>query len=317
MSVAVTVAEYLGVDVQGAVSIEPVTYSGNITPSCPFRNGQCDKVAQGLKPICSVRDGGGELWISCRHRLCATSPKDEPLTQYQVDVLLQISRTLFGAHLVASDIAVRREVPVRTEGRSPSYADYVMIPKTSVTSGDFVRQNLGPVVLEMQGGGETSNTGSLTSQVDAWEKAASPRSTMSILKTTVSNVNTIEANAWRRQQEQFLYKGNVAVNSHGRLAFVVGTKLYDYLTKNIGIDTVLDLRNGNWTLAIIGVSEDRSTTPSSWGTGSSVRLQVDQSRLLFTSYARFVQAIVNQGAVDDSLFKGEFVLLDGTRIAID
>lgn len=211
---AVTVAEYLGVDVQGAAPIDPVSYSETATPSCPFRDGQCDKVAQGLKPICSVRDGGGELWISCRHRLCATSPKDKPLTQYQVDVLLQISQTLFGSHLAASDIAVRREVPVRTEGRSPSYADYVMIPKASAAPGDFVRRNLGPVVLEMQGGGETSNTGSLTSQVDTWEKTASPRTTISILKTTVSNVNTIEANAWRRQQEQFLYKGNVAVNSH-------------------------------------------------------------------------------------------------------
>jgi hypothetical protein len=314
--VAAVVAEYLGVDVQGTAFIDPVSYSGTATPACPFRNGPCDKVVNGLKPICSVRDGSGELWISCRHRLCATSPKDQPLTRYQIDVLLQISRILFGSHLVESDIAERREVPVRTEGRSPSYADYVIIPKTSVTSGHFVRQNSGPVVLEMQGGGETSNTGSLTAQVDAWEKSASPRVSMSILKTTVPNVNTIEANAWRRQQEQFLYKGNVAVNSHGRLAFVVGTKLFDYLVKNIGIDTMLDLRNGNWTLAIIGVSEDHAMSPSSWGTGSSVRLQVDPSRLLFTSYARFVQAIVNQGAVDSSLFFGEFVLLDGTKVVI-
>jgi len=315
--VAVTVAEYLGVDVQGAVPIDPVSYSGTATPSCPFRRGHCQKVAKKQKPICSLRDGGGELWINCEHRLCASSPKDEPLTQYQVDVLLQIGRTLFGSHLVASDIAVRREVLVRTEGRSPSKADYVMIPKNSVSSGQFTFENIGPVLLEMQGGGETTNTGSLTSQVDTWEKAASPRTMMSILETKVSDVGTLETNAWRRLQEQFLYKGNVAVNSYGRLAFVVGTKLYDYLIKNIGIDTVLDLRKGNWTLAIIGVSEDRSTTPSSWGTGSSVRLQVDQSRLLFTSYARFVQAIVNQGGVDDSLFKGAFELLDGTKVVIN
>jgi len=317
VSVAVTVAEYLGVDVQGAVPIDPVSYSGTATPSCPFRNGPCEKVAGENKPICSVRDGDGELWIVCEHRLCASTPKNKPLTQYQVDVLLQIGRTLFGSHLMASDIAVNREVPVRTRGRSHSYADYVMIPRNSVSSGQFTFENLGPVLLEMQGGGETSNTQYLTAQVDTWEKAASPRTMMSILETTVSEAATLETNAWRRQQEQFLYKGNVAVNSHGRLAFVVGTKLYDYLIKNIGIDTVLDLRKGNWTLAIIGVSEDRSTTPSSWGTGSSVRLQVDQSRLLFTSYARFVQAIVNQGAVDDSLFKGAFVLLDGTKVVIN
>ena len=308
---AVSVAEYLGIDVENGNQIFPAVSGSGTNVPCPFREGVCDKVSKGNKPVCSVRDGSGTLWIVCQHRLCATSPKDASLTDYQVDVLLAIGRTIWVGDAQKDDIAVKREAPVRTAGRSDSRADYVMVPTPRLLSRDK-SGSIGPVVLEMQGGGETSNTGALTKLVERWEREPNCENNLSTLVTQAKSVGTIEANAWRRQQEQFLYKGNVAVNSFGRLVFAVGSKLYDYLMNNLAATTMQDLRDANWTLALVGVSEDRLKSSESFGTGNSVHLKIDESRLLFTSYQKFVQALTNQGGSDPQLFSGYFIQLDGT-----
>lgn len=310
----VSVAEYLGINVSAGRSIEPIASGkGGIVP-CPFREGNCDKVVKGNKPICSVRDGTGVIWIVCEHRLCATSPKHAPLTSYQSDVLMAIANTIWGVDLDKEDVAVRREVPVRTEGRSPSSADYVMIPTPSLRAKNRSGA-IGPVVLEMQGGGETTNTGALTQQIEYWEHLEDAGSKIAELAKPISSVGTLETNAWRRQQEQFLYKGNVAVNSFGRLVFVVGAKLFDYLLRNLAGTIMKDLSGANWTLALIGISE--SQNGSGFGTKDSVRLGIDSNRLLFTSYMDFVQALTRQGGIDPDLFRGEFTDLSGQTLNFD
>ena len=312
----VTVAEYIGIDVKRAKRVEPVSGGKGTYVPCPFRDGPCSKVSKGNKPICSVRDGSGELWIVCEHRLCATSPKDAPLTSYQSDVLISIAKTLWGSNVGKADVAVRREVPVKTEGRSDSRADYVMVPTPGFGQMDATK-TVGPVVLEMQGGGETSQTGALTAQVANWEVEPSAASSFETLMKPVTSVGTIEANAWRRQQEQFLYKGNGAVNSFGRLVFAVGSKLYDYLMNNLSSTSMQNLRGANWTLALVAISEADAETDESFGTPNSVRLKVDEGRLLFTSYQKFVQALINQGGSDPEMFRGSFMRLDGMNVTID
>jgi hypothetical protein len=311
----VTVAEYLGIDVKSGKSVPPVSGGKGTQVPCPFRAGSCSKVSKGNKPVCSVRDGSGELWIVCEHRLCATSPKDAPLTEYQSDVLISIAKTLWGPSVEKSDVAVRREVPVKTEGRSDSRADYVMVPTSDFRSKDTTN-TVGPVVLEMQGGGETSQTGALTAQVGKWEVEPLAATEVGTLIKPVTSVGTIEANAWRRQQEQFLYKGNVAVNSFGRLVFAVGSKLYDYLMNNLASTAMQDMRGANWTLALVAISEDNQKSDGSFSTSDSVPLKVDENRLLFTSYPKFVQALINQGGSDPEMFRGSFLRLDGHTITV-
>jgi hypothetical protein len=167
----------------------------------------------------------------------------------------------------------------------------------------------------MQGGGETTNTGALTKQIEFWEQLEDASSRVSELTRPVSSVGTLETNAWRRQQEQFLYKGSVAVNSFGRLVFVVGAKLYDYLLNNLAGTVMKNLSGANWTLALIGISE--SQDESGFGTADSIRLAVDSDRLLFTSYMDFVQALTRQGGIDPDLFRGDFTDLSGQNIIVD
>jgi hypothetical protein len=191
-----------------------------------------------------------------------------------------------------------------------------MLPTPELKRRD-TNGSIAQVVLEMQGGGETSNTGELTAQVSKWEIEVDAHRNRNTLTTPLPNVGTLETNAWRRQQEQFLFKGNVAVNSFGRLVFAVGSKLYDYLLNNLSGTAMQDLRGANWSLALVGISEDTSNSPESFGANHSVRLKIDEQRLLFTSYPKFVQALTNQGGIDPDLFKGDFVKLDGTTMRID
>lgn len=312
----VSVAEYLGQSVSSDQPIRPVDVETCGSVPCPFRTGSCTKVVKGLKPVCSVRDGSGILWIVCEHRLCATSPKDAPLTEYQVDVLMAIANTIWGVEVDRSDIAVRREVPVRTAGRSTSKADYVMVPTPQLRSRQS-KEAIGPVILEMQGGGETINTRVLSDHVTEWEATFDATPQSFDLSKPIKKVNALVTNAWRRQQEQFLVKGNVATNSSGRLVFVLGSKLYDLLQKNLINTSMIDLRNGNWSLALLGVSEAPAGSSSKFGIVNSVQLQIDSNRLLFTKYADFVQALTRQGGIDVDLFRGQFITLEGLPINVD
>ena len=284
----VSVAEYLGqrADIQ-APSITPLQ-SQNVP--CPFMTAECTKVAQGNKPVCSVRQTDGTLWIVCRNRLCATR-KDIYLSSYQIDILFEAAKCVFGNHLTRNDIYVNREVPIPVVGGNYS-ADFIMLvePARALPTGQS------KVVLEIQGGGETSNTGQLTGIVRQWEQSGQHANSM--LSQVAANCNPIITNAWRRQQEQFLVKGNIAQQTGGGIIFCVGSPIFDYLHRKLQNANLPNLRTHNWTLALIAFNEDISSAPAA----GPIPLIVDNSRTLFTNYVSFTQALINQGDPAPGIF---------------
>ncbi|WP_417820751.1 hypothetical protein [Terasakiella sp.] len=314
----VSVAEYLGqrtdVDFPAITPVEPK--SGAI---CPFMDRHCDKVSKGGQPVCMVRKADNAIWIVCEHRLCATrtkkqapSPTDPSkninvpigLNDYQVDTLWKIATVIYRGDFTKSDIGIKREVNIPLAEAGVNYkADYVMRNFTQGTKVD-------EILLEMQGGGETSSTGAITRHLAKWAKQTPI--TNEFLRIPVK-ANTIETNAWRRQQEQFLVKGNVVNQTGGKLVFAVGNALFDYLEKRFKNASFRDLRDYNWTLCILAFVEDTSSPPVS----GQIPLKIDKARILFTNYGTFVRFLTDQGGPNPEMFDGEFIMLDGNIKTID
>ena len=221
----VSVAEYLGqrTDINAPI-ISPVFNKA----LCPFSGGNtCMKSGSGKNPICGVRKEDGTYWIVCENRLCTTK-KDLPLCAHQKSILLDIARHIFSKTITANDVLVKREEKLKVSDTTSYKADYIM----TIKDGKSPFSGPDRVILEMQGGGETSGTEKLTKIVNAWKNMPVP--TNAALRSP-SGANTLETNAWRRQQEQFIVKGNIAMltwKGYG-IAFCVGTLLYDYLESKI------------------------------------------------------------------------------------
>ncbi len=296
---AVRVAEYLGKSVAHyPTTIEPATGD----EQCPFMNSPCSKLAKGNKPVCSVQKADGENWIVCSHRLCSTLPK-VPLTEYQRGVLTEVAQCTFGDTVNLSEVAIKKEVTIPVVGSSKYHADYVMMNTGSSGNNNGQKK----FVLEMQGGGETSSTGAITRMISEWE--TNEKRTNTELFQIVS-ANPIVTNAWRRQQEQFIVKGNIAQQTGGGLVFCVGGPLYDYLYQRIENSNLNDLRNHNWTLALLAFRE-------SYNSDGTITYSLDESRQLFTNYSAFLQILINQGEPHPEMFMGDFERLTGGQVQID
>lgn len=300
----VSVAEYLGqrTDIDN-IAISPTAGQEN----CPFMNHPCPKIGKGYEPVCSVRKPNGTLWITCEDRLCSTK-KNSPLGEYQKEMLVNIASVIFQRNVQRQEVCVKREVRMQVYEGNNYNADYII----SLASGRNSLSGPDRLVLEMQGGGETSGTGRISEHVANWKN--NPRRTNAMLRSDVPKTGTIETNAWRRQQEQFIVKGNIAMKTWKGLgiAFCVGAPLFDYLMNKLKHANLPDLRNYNWTLALIGISENKSIG----NVPGPIPLQVDNERLLFTNYQTFVQALINQGDPSPNAFTGEFVNLDGENVNI-
>jgi hypothetical protein len=309
----VTVAEYLGVRTDGVIPIQPIPISKTRTGQkprlpCPFKSSHCDKASRGDKPVCSVRDTAtGALWITCEHRLCATSPKNSPLTTHQSEILHEVAQVVFGTDIQRNEVLVKREEPIKVTENSDYSADYVMWRRNPKQTSPFNPDRA--MIVEMQGGGETTNTGTLTKHIDEWEVAGVVDN--SRLCRTVSKTSPLITNAWRRQQEQFLVKGNVAMLTGGRMVFCVGSMIYDYLIQRFRSGILLDLKTANWTLALVTFMEDSSGIQNPSCAPSSIKLKIDPTRTLFTNYSSFVQVLINQATPSTSLFTGEYFDLIG------
>lgn len=305
----VSVAEYLGIRVDGVIPIVPFSpqHIGHIPP-CPFRNHVCDKVKRGNKPVCSVRNESGHLWIVCQYRLCAPSPKDAPLNDHQIDVLRTVAKTIYSPQITDAEILVKREVSIRVTDNSQYSADFVMWRLNPQQTSPFNPDRA--ILLEMQGGGETTGTGQITSHINDWEIDPN-RTNQSLAENTTAA--PLPTNAWRRQQEQFLVKGNVAMLTGGKMVFCVGSILYDYLILRLTTVNLVDLRTANWTLALLTFDEDTSPNPSPRPACAphSIPLKLDPTRCKFTNYASFVQALTNQASASPELFTGHYDCLAG------
>ena len=313
------VAEYLGhrTDVD-TPTITPITIppkvgrsinwtTNNPCPTCPFTSGNpCKKLVSGNEPVCSVRKSDGTLWINCSERLCSTK-KNLPLNAHQKNILYQAGKYIFSANVQPEDICVKREERLSVIEGTKYNADYVI----TLRQGRSVFSGPDRLVLEMQGGGETTNTGDQTAHIQAWKRLVSYNNAFLRQETQAS---TLETNAWRRQQEQFIVKGNIAMKTwkgYG-IAFCVGTLLYDYLMNKLASANLPDLREYNWTLALITYKEDTSQPPLA----GPIPLMVDEDRLLYTNYQTFVQALINQGEPSLEAFRGTFINLNNEEIDI-
>lgn len=301
----VHVAEYFGQRTDVAEIIQPA-YMPNSKddpdlPLCPFSAGNtCRKLKSKYEPVCSVRTDEGDLWIVCPERLCTTK-KDLPLCEHQIKILTNIADHVFKPGLQADEICIRREVNLNVFGSGKYHADYVMTTSTGVSGTS------GPdrLVLEMQGGGETTDTGPLTRNVKSWRKNENRDNEMLRQRASTS---PLPANAWRRQQEQFLVKGDVAMKTWKGLgiAFCVGTILYDYIMEKVRPASIPNLKEYNWTLCLMAIKEDE-IAPVAPG---PIPLVVDESRILYTNYQTFVQALINRGEPTLEAFQGEFLGLN-------
>lgn len=313
------VSEYFGqrtdVDTPAIVPITIPQKSGNSIqwtadnpcPTCPFTCGNpCKKLKSGKEPVCSVRKSDGTLWINCSERLCSTK-KDLPLNPHQKNILLQAGRHIFAPGVQPSDICVKREERLSVIEGTKYNADYVI----TLSTGRSDYSGPDRLILEMQGGGETTNTGVQSDHVKRWKRLSAYNNAFLREETATS---TLETNAWRRQQEQFIVKGNIAMKTwkgYG-IAFCVGTLLYDYLMDKLASANLPNLRDYNWTLALIAFKEDTSQ-PIAPG---PIPLTVDENRLLYTNYQTFVQALINQGEPSLDAFRGEFINLNNKKIDI-
>jgi hypothetical protein len=312
---AVTVAEYLGqrTDVD-SVNITPVSLGESV--KCPFMDGTCSKLGKNLQPVCSVRKKNGTMWIVCEHRLCAT-PKTKKirlndkekrvpasLTKHQIDTLWKIANAVYRGDFDKSDIVVNREVPIPIEETNSSYkADYIM---RNLALGSKIDE----ILLEMQGGGETSSTKSISDHVSNW--GISDQTTNEYLRQEVKKPNSIETNAWRRQQEQFLVKGNIVNQTGGKIVFAIGELIYDYLYPRVSRANLRDLKEHNWTLCLLGIKEDKSEPPVE----GAIPLMIDEEKTMFTNYSTFVRTLTDQGGPEPSIFQGNFLSLNGEDVTI-
>ncbi|EEQ59232.1 hypothetical protein CBFG_02942 [Clostridiales bacterium 1_7_47FAA] len=300
----VRIAEYFGqrTDVDIPI-IDPI----NKKAECPFSSSNiCKKLKSGNPPVCSVRKADGTLWIVCSDRLCATK-KDIPLCRHQIQILHKIAQHLFNPGVTLDEVCVKREERLDVVEGTKYNADYII----SLITGRTEFSGPDRMVLEMQGGGETSNTGKITELINTWQ--LNPKRTNEILRTE-TGASTLETNAWRRQQEQFIVKGNIAMKTwkgYG-IAFCVGTLLYDYLMNKLATANLPDLKEYNWTLAILAIKEDDTEAKSP----GPIPLTVDESRMLFTNYQTFVQALINQGEPSLNAFRGTFVNLNNREVNI-
>ena len=317
---AVKVTEYLGhnAEVPGA-TVTPV----GTTQPCPFTNGdQCKKLANDKKPpVCSVRKTArghaGTLWITCSKRLCA-SQHNISLSSYQSDMLFAIAKILFGSGVCKSDVLIKSEEQIAflEEEAKPYRADFTMQLKPPAESSIKGKSKF---IVEMQGGGETSNTGKLTAQIEKWFDA--PSRTNADLTEPVKDVGTLETNAWRRQQEQLLVKGSSAkATGECGMALCVGEALFDYIIKKIGKTRLYSFSNNPpqvaWSLAIIPIIEARDTDSEGISVGDSLALKPDREKVLYMDYDSFVNLLVAQGGDSTMAFKGNCLDLNGTQVQV-
>lgn len=315
---SVAVAEYYGHRTDATRNIVPET---SVTALCPFmKDTPCKKLANDKKPpVCVVRKSTkaqpNAMWIACSKRLCA-SQRNASLSSYQKSMLLSIAQILFGSSITSADVCVKAEVPIKLrESSAKSYrADYIFAlqdPSKKSTSGPI------RLIVEMQGGGETSNTKLLTSLVIDWEKRATR--TNAELQSPVKEVGTLETNAWRRQQEQFLVKGSAAKTtdqSYG-IALCVGQTLFEYIVGKIGkrrLDSIRKVSPDAWTLAIIPIIETTASDPQGIKVGNSIPLKPDAGNTLLLDYNEFVNILVGQGGNSKEAFSGEFMDLNGQKV---
>ncbi len=307
-----SIAEYLGyrTDVKSP-NIIPSELGGSIVPTCPFSGDSCIKLQNSnpSHPICSVRFNS-QVFIVCSNRLIPAQA--QALSPSHTAALASIANALFPG-VNAKNIGFRRQI-----GVAGLYLDYVL------TVNPSMKFSQGPsrVILEIQGGGETSNTGTITRYVNDWINQNNPTNEFlcqelnaKFLKThlntnKIGSPGIIPNNAWKRQLDQIIKKSVIAKQFSGGFALVMGDLLFKYVRKSIPIQKSYF---SQWEVALIGVSEDTTNAPVS---GSIPITHVSEST--FMTYAEFMTALQDFSIPSNTSdpFAGKYTTLSNSSFTI-
>jgi hypothetical protein len=300
-----SIAEYLGyrTDVNSP-NIIPSVLGGATVPTCPFSGSPCIKLksSRPSHPICSVRFND-KVFIVCSNRLIPAQA--QTISPSHTAALASIADTLFPG-VNAKNIGFRRQI-----GVAGLYLDYVLTVNPSINFS----QGPSRVILEIQGGGETSNTGTITRYTNDWINQDNPTNEFlsqelnakflkAYLNKSVGSPGIIPNNAWKRQLDQIIKKSVIAKEFSGGFALVMGELFYRYVQ-----DKSIPAQQSyfsQWEVALIGVSEDTTNPPAS---GAIPITHVSDST--FMTYAEFMAAL--QGfsipSTTSDPFAGEYTTL--------
>ncbi|WP_287130239.1 hypothetical protein [Candidatus Cyanaurora vandensis] len=211
------------------------------------------------------------------------------LTPAHITALDSVTQNLFPG-VNAGDVGFQRQIGVNLNpGRL--ILDYVLQVAPRVSNPCVPSR----VILEIQGGGETSNTGTITRYVNDWTHQSTPNNSflsqqlstqylrrhLGIQKVNVPGI--IPNNVWKRQLEQILKKALLSLQFSGAFALVTGDVLHAYIRRSIPAGGPYF---PGWEVALIGMSEVLST--------SSGAIPITHvSSTLFMTFADFVAALQN------------------------
>lgn len=297
------VTEYLGIPVEKSKKIEPAGAGAK----CPFANIECSKISQrtnSKKPVCSVRKPNGRLWIVCRDRLCSSKGAD--LNQYQKNILHKIAQAVFNTNLELGQIIYKKEVSFKLNGSKKARADYIL----GVTKDVKIKRNEGyprKFIIEMQGGGSTSSTGTMTRHIDSWEKNSNRLPNELHIEL---GIGSIENDSWKRQLDQILIKGHIAVQSGYGFILCVGMALFEYMDTRLNLNQVI-MEEGRPDFVILPMIESYNQQTD------KIDFTVAEKNIIYTSFHNFTNLITQQGEPQGEQFGGDYLTLDGNRIQED
>lgn len=292
----VRIAEYLGqrTDVDEP-AIRPTALKPNVAPTCPFLGQPCTKLTgkKSYPPVCSVRKGNGSLFVVCSDRIVPA--RSRTLTVDHLNLLGSVSAILF-PEAIDDKITFKRQSGIKLPD-GVVYLDYVLRVADDAYPGRKA------AIVEIQGGGETSNTGTLTSHVESW--AQTPGRTNEQLRELHSKVGIIPDNAWKRQLRQIFRKAPIAARFDGAFALVLGPNLFDYVVRSVseGTDWFPD-----WEVALVEVVEKADDRAGS--------IPLRTGRSVFMTYKDFVMS-VSEGVLPADLqnpFKGQFTSMTNVQV---
>jgi hypothetical protein len=328
---AIIVAEYLGQKLETEEHIKPFAHHEEDGKglqfeekgTCPFIGQLCkkmDKKKNAKFPVCSLRRSG-ELYIVCEHRLASTcKERGGALSPYQSNMLLSLAREVFSPEITVEQLLFKSEVYIAStlseedeEDKQKKFgrADYLLCITPDVVRTHGHRK----LIVEMQGGGETSDTGNMTEQLKEWTRSELP--TNEILSRPL-DVGFIQTNAWRRLQEQLLTKGSVAVSSGYGFVACIGTHVFDQVEEKLnGFDDIRTSKEpGAWDTALIAYSEDKSPAAKEI-VKNAIPLKIDQDRILYTTYKALATKLIDRGVPIPEIFNGPWLKLTGEAVNDD
>lgn len=218
-----------------------------------------------------MRAPNGKAWIVCTDRLIPA--KTNTITPYHIAALNSVAQTLFPG-IYSGDVGYRRQVSITVGKGKRVVLDYVLDARPANHSGPD------KVILEIQGGGETSSTGEMTKHVARWAKESRP--TNVLLRQSLPKVGIIPNNAWKRQLEQIGRKYAVAKRFGGAFALVMGEVFFAYVRSLFPQDCPYF---PEWEIAFVSLSETESKLSGS--------IPIDNvSEAIFMTYDNFVNAVI-------------------------